>query len=529
MSPEPAKHPRLWPAAVILLCGLAAILLLQRGLYSLTTRPSADLNFLLWGVELSLCLWAMALSNFEPIRRVQVVFLLFAVQTAGYLAVRIDGFEGDGRAILGLRWNPAPDELFAQEAPETPPIADEDVVAVKAGQWDFPGFRGANRDGIVTAPPFELDWEAHPPRELWRRPVGVGWSSFAVVGDYCFTQEQRGEFETVVAYELTTGRQIWEHRNQAYFKEMTGGNGPRATPTFADGRLFALGATGILNCFEPATGEVIWSTNILEDAGIMNRLFGMVGSPLVVDGKVIVCPGGPDASVIAYDAVSGVRVWSRGSAPSSYSSPQYAEFAGASWVLNFNGEGLSAHRLDQSGEPSWHYIWISNPSERNNVCQPVILPGGSPGRGRIFIASGYGKGCALLDVHSPDNGETFDVNPVWQNQNLKAKFTSVVLHEGFVYGLDERILTCIDVETGKRQWKRGRYGHGQVLLVNETLLVQAETGEVVLVEATPDEFREITRLDALHDRTWNHPVVAGRHLLVRNDREAACFALPLTE
>ena len=523
------KRPCIWPAAVILLVGACGIVLLQRGVYSLTTRPSADLNFLLWGLELSLCLWAMALSNFEPITRVKVVFLLFALQTTGYLAVRIVGFEGDGRAILGLRWNPLPDELFVDDASHESTPTSNRGVRVDPSEWDFPGFRGSDRDGVVAGPQFSLDWESNPPRELWRRPVGVGWSSFAVVGDYCFTQEQRGEFEAVVCYELKTGNEIWDHRAPAYFKEMTGGNGPRATPTFADDRLFALGATGILNCLDPATGTVLWSTNILEDAGIENRLFGMVGSPLVVDGKVFVCPGGPDASVVAYNAETGTRVWNRGSAQASYSSPHYAEFAGRRWVLDFNGEGLTGHQLDGSDQTIWHFDWVSNPSERNNVCQPVLLPAGSPDRGRIFIASGYGKGCVVLEVRSPDGGETFEVTPLWQNRNLKAKFTSVVLHDGFIYGLDERILTCIDVETGKRQWKRGRYGHGQILLVNDVLLLQVETGEIALVEATPDEFREVARFEALHDRTWNHPVVAGRYLLVRNDREAACFELPLTE
>ncbi len=521
-SPKSESLPiRLWPLALIVVCGVSGVVGLQCGKLNLTSRPSADLHFLIWATELGLFLWAMYWSRLTPIGRVKVVFVAFALQTGAYLLIRVDGFEGDGRAIMALRWSPTPDELFvvSESVPVTRP---HDDIHVESGEWDVPSYRGLNRDGVAKIPPFQTDWESHPPHELWRRSVGIGWSSFAVVGDYCFTQEQRGEHEVVVCYELTTGNQVWEHRGRAYFKEMTGGNGPRATPTFAGGRLLTLGATGILNCLDPASGGRHWSVNILADAGAENRLFGMAGSPLAVGETIVVCPGGRDAAVVAYHVETGHRSWSHGSAAASYSSPQFADLGGMIWILNFNADGLSGHKL--GGKQVWDYPWVSNPAERNNVCQPVPLPDSRPDRGRVFVASGYGKGCGVLEVRRLAVG--FDVVPVWQNRNLKAKFTNVVLHDGFIYGLDERILTCLDVETGERRWKNCRYGHGQILLVNETLLIQAESGEVCLVDADPQEFREVARLDALFDRTWNHPVVAGRHLLVRNDREAVCYELP---
>jgi outer membrane protein assembly factor BamB len=514
---------RLWPPILILLLGVSGVICIQTGKLTLTSRPSVDLHFLIWSTEIALFLWAMYWSRLTPTGRVKFVFAAFALQTGAYLMFRVDGFDGDGRAIMALRWSPTPDELFVvtESIPATRSLGG---VRVEPGEWDVTGYRGRNRDGIIEAPPFETDWEAHPPRELWRQTVGVGWSSFAVVGDYCFTQEQRGEFETVVCYELVTGRQVWEHRDRAYFKEMTGGNGPRATPTYAWDRIYTLGATGILNCLDAATGHAHWSTNILDDADVENRLFGMCASPLVVNEDVVVCPGGRDASMVAYHWESGHRVWRGGSAAASYSSPQIGELAGF-WILNFNAEGLSGHTFS-GGKELWSYPWVSNPEERNNVCQPVPLPDSRPDNGRVFVASGYDKGCALLEVRRLAGPNEFEVVPVWQNRNLKAKFTSVVLHDGFIYGLDERILTCLDVNTGERRWKNGRYGHGQILLVNDTLLIQAESGEVCLVDADPDQFREITRLQALTERTWNQPVVAGRYLLVRNDREAVCYELP---
>lgn len=338
---------------------------------------------------------------------------------------------------------------------------------------------------------------------------------------------QQGEFETVVCYEMRTGRLCWEHRHEASLYAVEGGHGPRATPTISLGRVYALGATGILNCLDGATGRCIWSTNILEDNQVMNRLFGMAGSPLVLEPYVIVSPGGQGSSLVAYDCETGKKVWAGGTGQASYSSPQYATICGEPQVLIFDGEGIQGHRLG-TGERRWGYPWVSNPAEKNNVCQPVIFDDDATDDvTRVFIASGYGQGCALLEVDRSE--DDFGVQVVWRNRNLKAKFSSVVSRDGHIYGLDERILVCLDLETGKRVWKRGRYGFGQLLLVGDLLVVQAETGDVALVEASSAEYREVARIAALEGRTWNHPVLSGPLLLVRNDHEAACYEVPVSE
>jgi outer membrane protein assembly factor BamB len=324
---------------------------------------------------------------------------------------------------------------------------------------------------------------------------------------------------------LKTGRECWAHRDRAQFFEITGGGGPRATPTIHHGRVYSLGATGILNCMDGATGKRIWSVEILKGNDVSNRLFGMVGSPLVIDDMVIVSPGAKKSSLVAYHIEDGRKLWGGGNAEASYSSPQFAELAGRRQILNFNGEGLFAHDTT-NGRVLWNYPWVSNPAEKNNVCQPVPIPSSAAGGDdRVFISSGYGKGCAVFLVSR--SGKGLGVRKMWSNRNLKAKFTSVVLRDGYIYGLDEGILTCIDLQTGNRTWKNGRYGHGQLILVGKLLLIQAESGDVVLVEANPDSFRELTRFEALSDRTWNYPVLAGSTLLIRNDREVACFKLPL--
>jgi outer membrane protein assembly factor BamB len=252
----------------------------------------------------------------------------------------------------------------------------------------------------------------------------------------------------------------------------------------------------------------------------------MTGSPLVTNGLVVVNPGGAAGALVAYDEQTGDRVWSSGHADASYSSPQYADFPGRPQILNFNADGIAGHDAS-SGALLWSHPWVSHPSERNNVCQPVALPGDGKRPNAVFIASGYGVGCGVLELN--ETGDGFEVRERWRNRNLRAKFSSVVRRGRHVYGLDATVLTCIDLETGEPCWKGGRYGYGQLLLADDIIIVQAESGDVALVDASPEEYRERAIFPALDHRTWNHPVVSGDLLLVRNDREAACYQLPQSD
>lgn len=482
----------------------------------------AATNFLVYG-------WIRTFSRWTLNTQIVAVTALVAAQAGLHQALRLEGFAGDGRPMWTWRWTEPPEEKFAAQQrrarQEPSPLAAQPIDLTITAPTDYPGFRGANRMGVVDARHFETQGSAQPPQLLWKQPVGAAWSSVAIVGQFAVTQEQRGEFEATVCYELRTGRERWVHQERATFYEVTSGAGPRATPTIHGGRVYSLGATGILNCLAGATGEPLWTVDILKDNKTTNLLFGMTGSPLVTDGLVIVNPGGKGSSLAAYDAETGRRVWRAGNSGASYSSPQRATLCGQDQVLDFNADGLFAHDLETGG-PLWNVPWISNPAERNNVCQPVVLRDfGEEKTDCVFIASGYGMGCALLEVRKSPAG-TFQVTERWRNRNLKAKFSSVVVHAGHVYGLDEAILTCLDLATGRRCWKGGRYNYGQLLLAGDTLVVQLETGEIAVVKATPDSFQELSRFAALSHRTWNHPALAGSILVVRNDREAAAYELP---
>jgi len=510
-------------ALLILTAGCSLWQEVHSGRISLSMRPAVDLVTIAWTTLGLMVLWLFLGSGFSPISRIRCLLALFAVQIGWSWLATVDGYGGDGRPLFTWRWAARDESVDTTE--EIPKLNTPGAVFVdlrSTGVDDCPAFRGRHRDGVVHGLQLNPDWEQHPPRIAWQQPIGIGWSSFAISGGFAVTQEQRGRDEAVVCYELATGRECWEHRDRARFHEMMGGDGPRATPTLDEGDVYSLGATGILNRLEGSTGSLVWSTNIVDEANAPTSLFGMTGSPLIVQDLVIVNPGGPAASLVAYQKQTGKRIWAAGSSPTAYASPQWAHLGNQDQVLTFNADGLFAHAVTD-GSLLWSHPWVT-PPEFNNVCQPVLWRD-SAGAETIFLTSGYGKGCVLLEITT--QGTKFVATPRWQNTNMKVKFSSVVERDGYVYGLDENILVCLDLRSGKRMWKGGRYGYGQVSRIDEFLLILTDEGEVVLCDATPDRHRERARWPVLNGRTWNHPAIAGDTLLIRNDRTAACLKLPV--
>jgi len=276
-----------------------------------------------------------------------------------------------------------------------------------------------------------------------------------------------------------------------------------------------MGGTGVLDCLDLSSGEVIWSRDVLADTGNGLPTYGMAGSPLVEDDRVIVSGGGGSgASLIAYAAEDGKEVWRGGKGGAAYASPMIADFGGERLLLSVNGEDVSAHGLAE-GAVVWTFPWKSRLPKSS---QPVVI-----GADKLFVSASYGMGAHLLDVRR--DGGKWRVEEVWSSLKMKTKFSSVCVRDGYAYGLDEGQLACISLEDGERQWRERGFGFGQNLLVGDTLLVQAEDGDVVLVAADPSEFRELARMKALEGKTWNIPTLAAPYLLVRNDREAVCYLL----
>lgn len=445
-----------------------------------------------------------------------IVFGLVALFSAGFaLSIREIENTGNNHWVIRYRWQPTQDQRlseYQQTVTSESPATDLDPAAPR-----FTDFLGPRRDGVVPGGRLISDLRANPPREVWRRPVGGGYAGCVIAGGLAVSIEQRGDQETVVAYEMQTGRDRWTRAYPEHFQESLGGNGPRATPTISGNEVFALGATGILVSLDLATGNENWKVNILEDARAENITWGMSGAPLVTDNLVIVNPGGTDGrSVLAYDRITGQQKWAAGGSRAAYSSPVLAELSEVTQVLVFDASGVAGYDLN-TGAELWRYDFAT--FNGINVAQPLVIPDD-----RVLITAGYDAGAVLLQIQQVDG--RWSVEPIWKNKNMKCKMSSPVFYDGFLYGLDDGILACLDAATGKRRWKKGRYGHGQLLLRDDVLWIMAEDGSLVLVAADPKQHSELSRLPVLPgDKTWNAPALAGNQLLVRNHFEAVLLEL----
>ena len=542
-----APRAERWGAVLLM---IAAMLATSRILHVSVATAGMGMMFVFYGGSLLMLAFAVvAVASHRlaggPRRALMAVTILLA--SGGWALVRIDGIRAAGGLDVAWRWSPTPEErLLAQPAPipappATPAVTAEEKAiqespAAKSGgepaaqpaapapvepAADWPGFRGPNRDSVVRGAQrvqIETDWSAKPPVEMWRRAVGPGWSSFAVRGGLIYTQEQRGEEEIVACYHAATGQPVWEHRDTARFWEANAGAGPRATPTLHEGRVYAFGATGILNALDAASGAAAWSRNVAAEAGVKIPYWGFSSSPLVVGETVIVAAQG---KLMAYDRATGEPRWSGPNGGASYSSPHLVTLDGVEQVLLQSAAGVTSV-APGDGQVLWEHAW---PGSGSSIVQPALAANGDV----LFstLGSGGGIGMRRLAITRGPGGWT--VAERWTSIALKPYFNDYVVHNGHAYGFDGSILACVDLEDGARKWKGGRYGNGQLVVLpgQDLLLVLTEDGELVLVAATPGQFSEITRFRAIEGKTWNHPVLAGDILLVRNDREMAAFRVPL--
>ena len=451
-----------------------------------------------------------------------------AAGCGGFLLVRTDGISSDAESAWHWRWTPTAEErMLAKRAAETTAAAPTAVAATAtargmaataagaagADEVVWPGFRGPRRDGVLAGVRIDPEWHARPPVEVWRREVGPGWSSFAVAGGLVFTQEQRGEQEVVACYRLATGEPVWTHGEPVRFYESNAGAGPRGTPTVHEGRVYALGATGVLHALDARTGARIWRRDAAQDAGKTAPEWGFSSSPLVWGDLVIVAATG---TLAAYERATGAPRWQGPQDGKSYSSPHLVELGGVPQVLLMSGKGATSV-APADGAVLWTHAW-----ENFAIVQPAVL-----GAGELLISTGDRAGARRIAVAA--SGGTWTVEERWTSIRLKPYFNDFVLHRGHAYGFDSGILACIELGEGRAVWKGGRYGRGQVLLLadQDLLVVATEQGEVALVAAKPEGFTELARRPAVTGKTWNHPVLAGDLLLVRNDREMVALRLAL--
>jgi outer membrane protein assembly factor BamB len=448
----------------------------------------------------------------------QLAVGVFIMGKAGW--VRLDW---DGRGRPGaLRW--------LQAAPRSADWIYSDLKPSEDDPAQWPGFRGSSRDGVYSGPTFRTDWNEKAPKPVWKTKVGGGHSSMTIANGRLFTIEQWKNGEAVTAYNLIDGKGLWRHLYPGRFNDSwgMGGIGPRTTPTWDEGRPFTLGGEGQLFCLEANTGQVVWQKNIYDAFGTRNLPFGTSASPLVAGGRLIITAGARAGTakdtVFALDKQTGEILWRAAAENQAYMSPMTATMAGREQLLLGAGREFQGLSLEE-GKILWTVKWTV--SGGNNIAQPIVVDGT-----HVFISAGYGKGCGLIEV-SQTAGE-FSAKLIWENKRLKNKFTSSVLHEGHIYGLDSSgrdgtgggdgaNLVCLKAQTGDEVWRGENYGHGQLLLAQGHLIIQCENGDLALVKASPDSHQQIARLPSLPGKTWNNPALAGGRLYVRNGQKMICY------
>jgi outer membrane protein assembly factor BamB len=372
---------------------------------------------------------------------------------------------------------------------------------------DWPQWRGANRDGKSTETGLLTEWPAGGPPLAWKAGgAGTGFSSMSVAAGKLYTVGARGGTEFIHAFDVATGKKLWEVANGKEYSNDRG-NGPRGTPTIEGGRLYVLGASGDLTVLDTAKGTRVWSVNVLREFGGSNPRWGLSESPLVTGDRVLVNAGGPNASIVALNKRDGTVIWKSQSDGAGYSSAVVQRVGSTDQAVFFTDRRAVGVDL-KDGRLLWEYPRVAN--RVANIATPVVKDN------FVFLSSDYGTGAALLKLDPTGGGVT--ATEVYFTQEMRNHHSSSILVGDHLYGFSSAILTALRFADGATAWKDRSVGKGSLAFADGHLYLFSEGGVVGLAEATPAGYREKGRFSIQQAGlpTWAHPIIAGGRLYIRD-------------
>ncbi len=394
------------------------------------------------------------------------------------------------------------------------------VLAAQTCAGDWPQFLGPGRNGVYVGSDLADGWPKEGPPVVWQKQAGQGFSGPAVSSGKLILFHRRDDKEIVDCLDANQGKSLWTFDYPTGYRDDFGfDEGPRATPTIADGKVYSFGAEGVLHCLDFNTGKKIWSVNTRTGFNAPKGFFGMACSPLVEGNAVLLNVGGADgAGIVAFDKTTGQLLWKATDDEASYSSPVAATLDERRYVFFFTRRGLVA--LDPTnGKVSLEFPW--RPRIRESVSAAVPLVIGD----LIFLSTSYQTGAVLLRVKNDK------VEKIWSAEDvLSNHYATSVCHDGCLYGFDGRQelgpnLRCVELKTGKVRWSEDRFGAGTITLADRRLLVLRENGELVIAPASPDGFKPVARAQILPNGVRAYPALADGRLYARSKNTLVCVDL----
>ncbi len=375
---------------------------------------------------------------------------------------------------------------------------------------DWPNWRGPNHDGLSTETGFRKTAWTQPPKVIWEYPVGAGFSSFTRVGNKVYTCGTKDKQQIAFCLDANTGKRIWETPIEKEYRERQGGDGPRATPTVNEGRVYVFAAKGTMLCLDAEKGSEVWRRQFKSPP-----MWGYSASVLIEGDWAVVSPGMAEGALLALDKKTGQEIWKCGKDPAAYSTPYPFTLGNTRYIAGFVAKSLIIAEAKTGKEvfrTPWKTPWDIS------ATAPVFQDG------KLFVSSGENTGAAIYALSAAGDGKLSAVEG-WRGKALRCLFQSAVLKDGILYGGDEKDLRCAEFATGKMRWNVRDKAHATVIWADGHLIVLTEDGKLMIAKATPDEFKPIAEAQVLEGRCWTIPMLSDGKLYLRNGQKAVCLDL----